>query len=91
MFNAKESWIQKERPMYLILRSSDPQIRYSSHDFKLLPSFASSWAFQSPSLTAQSPIEAPSSASCLPEIEERPLSTTERVDQGVPPALLEFP
>lgn len=45
---AKERWIKMERAMNLTLRSSDLQRQYSSFDPKLLPSFASSWASQSP-------------------------------------------
>lgn len=36
---AKERWMKRERSMSLILRSSDSQIQYSSHDLRLLPYF----------------------------------------------------
>lgn len=45
---AKERWMERERPMSPTLRSSDSQTQFSSHDLELLPSFASSWASQSP-------------------------------------------
>lgn len=89
MLNAKDSCIKKETPIRLILRSSDPQIQYFSYDFKLLPPFASSWASQS-SWDSTEPHR--SSQLCfLSSRDRRPLSTTGRVDQGVPPALLELP